>query len=241
MIELNPQIDRAALAERFRANGRVQIPDVLTLQSAQMVRALLLSGTKWGLVWQAGDAASVQALANRELTSPGAQEIVGRAGAATDEAARRGDYSFRFANYPVLQACLEGWDPGGPHDSLIEAMNMPDMLDLVRTVTGIPELVKADAQATLFAPNHFLGLHTDAHKGQGWRVAYVLNFAPEDWSPNWGGYLQFFDEEGNITFGWRPRFNVLNLMAVPCVHSVSYVPPFAPPGRVAITGWFRDL
>lgn len=241
MIELNSQIDHAALAERFKADGRVQIRDVLTLESAQRVRALLLSGTKWGLVWQAGEADGVESLTNRALISKDAQAIVSRAGAATDAAGARGDYSFRFANYPVLQACLEGWDPGGPHDSLIEAMNMPAMLDMVRAVTSIPGLTKADAQATLFAPNHFLGLHTDAHRGQGWRVAYVLNFAPDDWSPDWGGYLQFFDEDGNIICGWRPRFNVLNLMAVPCAHSVSYVPPFAPNGRAAITGWFRDL
>lgn len=140
----------------------------------------------------------------------------------------------------MLQAYLEQRAPGGPHDVLLECINTPEMLGLVRAITGIPELVKADAQASLFAGNHYLGLHSDAHKGQGWRVAYVMGFAPDDWQPDWGGYLQFFDERGDVVCGWKPRFNVLNLFAVPCPHAVSYVPPFAPNGRLSITGWFRD-
>lgn len=240
MLELNPKIDRAALAARFRAEGRVQVPDVLTLASAQAVRAMLLQRTRWELAWQAGEHSTAEIIPHSVLTGVGAQQAAAQVTAATDSAAQVGDYAFRFASYPILTAYLEGRDPGGPHDSLIEAMNTPEMLGLVRDVTGIAELVKADAQATLFLGNHFLGQHTDANKGLGWRIAYVLNLAPDEWHPNWGGYLQFYDEDGNITCGWRPRFNVLNLMAVPCSHAVSYVPPYAPPGRVAITGWFRD-
>jgi Rps23 Pro-64 3,4-dihydroxylase Tpa1-like proline 4-hydroxylase len=40
--------------------------------------------------------------------------------------------------------------------------------------------------------------------------------------------------------GYMPRFNTLNLFAVPQHHAVSFVPPFAPQGRIAISGWFRD-
>lgn len=240
MLELNGQIDREALAARFRAEGRVQVPDVLTRDSAERLRALLLQGTPWQLVWQAGKDASVQTIPNGLLAAPEGQARANAAGAATDAAAREGDYAFRFASYPILTALLEGWDRGGPHEAIIEGMNGEDMLGLAREVTGIPGLVKADAQATLFAPNHFLGLHTDAHKEQAWRVAYVLNLAPDNWHPDWGGYLQFFDENGDIVWGWRPRFNVLNLFAVPCAHAVSYSAPFAIPGRIAITGWFRD-
>jgi len=240
MLELNTQIDRKALAERFRAEGRVQVPDVLTHDSAERLRALLLQATPWQLVWQAGEDGTVETIATRQLSAPEAQAKGAQAAAATDTAARAGQYAFRFASYPILTAYLEGWDRGGPHETIIEGLNSPDVLELVREVTGIAELIKADAQATLFAPNHFLGKHTDANKGQGWRIAYVLNLAPDDWHPDWGGYLQFLDENGDITLGWRPRFNVLNLFAVPCAHSVSYVTPFAPPGRTAITGWFRD-
>jgi Rps23 Pro-64 3,4-dihydroxylase Tpa1-like proline 4-hydroxylase len=75
---------------------------------------------------------------------------------------------------------------------------------------------------------------------EGWEVAYVLNLAREDWHPDWGGYLLFLDEEGDVIEGFRPRFNALNLFRVPQSHSVSYVPPFAPIGRMAVTGWLRS-
>jgi len=112
-------------------------------------------------------------------------------------------------------------------------------MNFIREVTGLPSLVKADAQATLFAPGQFLGRHIDSHVAEGWLVAYVMNFA-KDWKPDWGGYLNFFDDDGDIVAGYRPRFNALNMFKVPRAHAVSFVPPFAPVGRFAITGWFRD-
>jgi len=210
----------------------VQVPDVLTRESAERLRALLHE-TPWELAWQAGAHSTPQAISNQLLAGANARAAADQAAQATDEAGRRGDYSCRFASYPILKAYLERRNPGGAHDALMEGMNMPDILDLVRQISGIAELVKADAQATMFAGNHFLGLHDDSNKGQGWRVAYVLNLAPDDWNPNWGGYLQFFDDRGDIVCGWRPRFNVLNLMAVPCPHAVKLCPPVRAggPGR----------
>ena len=67
-----------------------------------------------------------------------------------------------------------------------------------------------------------------------------MNFCAEEWRPDWGGYLNFYDDEGDVVAGYKPRFNALNLFAVPKKHNVTYVPPFAPVGRFAITGWFRD-
>jgi Rps23 Pro-64 3,4-dihydroxylase Tpa1-like proline 4-hydroxylase len=133
----------------------------------------------------------------------------------------------------------EGWDPGSPHENLLEHLNAPEFISLARDVTGIQDLIKADGQATLFAPNHYLGRHIDSHVAEGWEVAYVLNFAQADWHPDWGGYLLFLDDDGDVIEGFRPRFNALNLFKVPQAHAVSYVAPFAPLGRLAITGWLR--
>ena len=36
-----------------------------------------------------------------------------------------------------------------------------------------------------------------------------------------------------------PTFNALNLFAVPQLHSVSFVPPFAGALRFSVTGWLR--
>ncbi|QIK95399.1 hypothetical protein G7076_01875 [Sphingomonas sp. HDW15A] len=55
-----------------------------------------------------------------------------------------------------------------------------------------------------------------------------------------GGYLNFFDDSWDVTHAILPRFNTLNLFAVPQWHSVSEVSASAPIARYAITGWGRD-
>lgn len=238
LFDLNPQVDAQDHAARFARNGRTQIRDVLTAESAANLRAILARQTEWGIAWQAGSNGPnlLRGAELRAIPAERQREMV----STIHSAARQGHYAVRFTQYPILDAYLGKWDPGSPHDFVLEHINDRPWLDLVRTVTGIPELIKADAQATLFGPGDFLSVHTDSHVAEGWRVAYVLNLAIDDWKPDWGGYLNFLNAEGDIIEGWRPRFNALNLIRVPQPHQVTYVPPFAPMGRYAITGWFRD-
>jgi Rps23 Pro-64 3,4-dihydroxylase Tpa1-like proline 4-hydroxylase len=238
IFKLNPALDRDALAAAFACYGRVQVRDLLTDETAEEVYRILASSTPWGVGWQAGDAAKPQAVEAPELQqSRGAKQR--EIAQDTYKAAANREYAFQFARYPILDAYLGKWNEGGAHDVLLEYINSPDYLDFIRHVTGIPSITKGDAQATLFAPGHFLGRHIDSHVAEGWVVAYVMNFT-KDWQPDWGGYLNFFDEEGDIVAGYKPRFNALNMFKVPRAHAVSFVPPFAPVGRFAITGWFRD-
>ena len=238
LFELNPAIDREALAQRFADTGRVQVRDVLTPEAAREMLTVLARGTPWGMATGAGDENRQSFRAEQARTPQGAQ-AVNAAALQAEQNSARGEYGFRFAHYPILTAVQEGWDPGGAHEIMLEHINAPDFMQLARDITGIEALVKADGQATLFAPNHYLGRHIDSHVAEGWEVAYVLNFAREDWHPDWGGYLLFLDEEGDVIEGFRPRFNALNLFKVPQSHMVSYVPPFAPIGRMAVTGWLR--
>ncbi len=235
---LNQNIKRDQLAAEFAENGRVQICDVFEAETANGILQMLQQKTAWSLAWQAGmdgphyhRASGDAALTQAEL----------QAAQQRSYASAGGDgYAFTFGSYPMLQAYMEKWHPGSAHDYVLEHINDRPFLDLVRTVTNFSELKKADAQATFYGPGHFLAAHDDSHVSQGWRVAYVLNMCPIDWRPDWGGYLNFFDDKGDILAGWKPRFNTLNLFAVPQPHHVSYVPPFAPMARFAITGWFRD-
>ena len=234
LFTLNPRLDRQRLAEEFQVGGRIQVRDFLTEEAAREIREILARATPWEIAWQAGEDGpnAIRAAEVRDKRAPVARQ--------TAEAAGRGEYAFQYARYPMLDAYLEKWAPGGPHDLLLEHINSEDFLSFIRKVTGIDTIRKGDAQATLYAPGHFLGRHIDSHVAEGWRVAYVLNLAGDDWHPDWGGYLTFLDDDGDIIEGWRPRFNTLNLFAVPQSHAVSYVPPFAPPQRFAITGWVRD-
>ena len=240
LFALNDRTDRTELTHRFAQTGRVQIRDVLTAGSARELQSVLKAATPWGMAMQAGAGGTPESIDNATLRTEIGVDRANSGAAAAERASGRGDYGFRFANFNLVEAMQKGLPSDSPYLILLEHLNSEPFLDLVREVTGIPALFKADGQATLFARGHYLGRHIDSHVSEGWRVAYVLNLAPDDWHPDWGGYLTFLDEDGDIVEGWKPRFNVLNLFAVPQSHSVTYVPPFAPTGRLAVTGWFRD-
>lgn len=239
IFEVNGALDTADLAEQFARNRRIQIRNVLTDPTAEALRAALAQTTPWGMALQAADG-EPQDFRVEELRQQAHAQRAQALNKEVHEAAAKGHYSFRYARYPMVKAYQEGWNPGGLHDVLIEYINTEPFLELVRQVTRIPELKKADGQATLFGPQHFLGLHQDQQLDEGWRIAYVLNMTALEWRPDWGGYLLFFDDDGDVIEGYMPRFNTLNLFAVPQHHAVSFVPPFAPQGRIAISGWFRD-
>lgn len=238
LFDLNPQLDRDALAAVFAETGRVQIRDVLTEESARNLYQVIARETPWGLAWHAAADGphNVPQPELRALSHAAQAELQSK----LTSAMRGRDYAFLYAQYPMVHAYLQGWAPGGPHEIIVELINDLPLMELVRQVTHMPELTKADAQATLYAPGNFLAMHDDSHVAEGWRVAYVLNLCAEDWRPEWGGYLNFYNDDGDIVEGLRPRFNALNLFRVPQRHAVSYVPPFAPHARFAITGWFRD-
>jgi Rps23 Pro-64 3,4-dihydroxylase Tpa1-like proline 4-hydroxylase len=238
LLDINPALDRRALSRRFAADKRVQIRDVLTEETAANIHRILSRNTPWGLAWQAGKDGphNVPEPKLRQFGPQDAAQMQHKLVAAMSGR----DYGFAYGQYPMVLAYLEQWNAGGPHDALLELINDAPFLNLVREVTGLAELAKADAQATLYGPGQFLAAHDDSHVAEGWRVAYVLNMCAGDWRPEWGGYLLFYDEEGDVVTGFKPRFNTLNLFLVPQRHAVTFVPPFAPIGRYAITGWFRD-
>jgi Rps23 Pro-64 3,4-dihydroxylase Tpa1-like proline 4-hydroxylase len=119
----------------------------------------------------------------------------------------------------------------------VEFLNGPEFLNLIREITGIPQIAWADGQATLYRPGDFLTVHDDDARHAKRLVAYVLNLTPV-WRSDLGGVLQFIDDAGNIAEGYVPAFNVLNIFRVPAHHAVSAVTPFGGE-RYAITGWLH--
>lgn len=238
LLDLNPALDVAALARAFARDRRVQVRDALTETSARIVHRILAEETPWGLSWQAG-AQGPEDLRHRAVVDMSVAERRARAQALATTMRGKG-FAFAYASYGMVKAYVEKWDPDGPHDLLLEYLNDRPVMDLIRAITGVPGLVKATAQATMYSPDQFLAVHTDQESGAGRRVAYVLNLCAADWRPDWGGYLNFYNDDGDVIAGYRPRFNALNLFLVPQKHQVSYVPPFAAEARYAITGWFLD-
>jgi Rps23 Pro-64 3,4-dihydroxylase Tpa1-like proline 4-hydroxylase len=150
--------------------------------------------------------------------------------------ARRG-FQFYYHYFPIVEPYFQTPDQG-PLAALFEWLNSAAMLDFVRRVTGLADIRWADAHAAMYAPGQFLSSHDDLKPHLQRRAAYVLNFT-RDWRNDWGGYLQFFDEDGNVTAALKPGFNMLNMFTVPQEHSVGMVSPYAQGRRYSVTGWFR--
>lgn len=238
LLQINPNLDRAALAARFKIDGRVQIPDVLTIESAVALSEMLQRQTPWLLTWYAGTE-GVRNIKGEEIAAMTREES-----AAIErklvEAVHRSEFCYIYSNYPLDEAYEQGWYPGSPHEQLTEELRSEPFAELLRDISGHSEIIGADGYATIYGPGHFLSRHTD--EAADWRriVAYVLNLTYVAWNPEYGGYLTFYDEKGDVDLAIRPKFNTLNLFSIPQVHGVTRVAPFAPFGRAAISGWARD-
>lgn len=233
-LHVNRDLDLAAFRQRFRAQGHVQVPEPFAPEDAERLHRCLAGEVPWGFAWFDGGPRYLRAEQLKTLT---AEE-----GRALDRQIRtraREDYQYAYGTYPMLDAYLGRWDEVPLLDGFLEALNSEPVLELIRGLTGLDRVIKADAQATRFGPGQFLRRHVDTSPpDQEWLVAYVYNLTPE-WQPDWGGYLQFLDADDDIARGLKPRFNALNLLAVPQPHLVGQVSTFAGAARYAVTGWFR--
>ena len=144
----------------------------------------------------------------------------------------------QFLTPSISDAVEQKSNPDVELNSFLDFVNSDEMLDFVRTITQMKEIKFADCQATLYRPGHFLRAHNDDIEHAGRLLAYTFNFTPH-WDTDYGGILQFLDEEGDVDEGYSPKFNALNLFKIPTRHCVSYVTPFAAVGRYSLIGWFR--
>lgn len=234
MLAIAPDHDPASLAAAYRERGRLQIRSFLADESARDIEGLLKDETPWGLCFNQGDnVAGLRAADVAGLT----REKRGQITQAVAAGAREG-FQFFYRYYPLFTDYFDASRPHVPLFRVFEFINSAPFIGFMRDVTGHQDIQWADAHATCFEPGQFLMRHNDEMPGTHRRAAYVLNFT-RDWSPDWGGYLQFFDEAGDVERAFRPLFNAINLFEVPRDHSVEAVSPFARERRLSVTGWLR--
>ncbi len=236
MLRLHPRINPARLARQFHEKGRVQIHPFLEEEDARRLFACMSRRLEYVLVYN-DEKDEVHRLEPADFAAMPVEKRRRLLADIHERAARR--FQFFYGAYLLLENYLEGRGRELLVHRYLELVNSPPVLELLRTITGIPGLIKADAQVTRYGPHHFLGRHDDLVEGEHRRVAHTLHMTPQ-WRPDWGGYLQFFDANGDVEEAFRPRFNCLNLFRVPMSHAVQYVSPFAGAHRYAITGWCRD-
>lgn len=232
-----PSLDAAAAAREFRDRGRVRIADVLDAASAARLRACLVHDVPWRLVYNEGMKQVVvdeHELEQRDVVFQ--REILQRVLLRAQD-----EFQYLYRSFPMVTAYLQGEYPELFLHRVFEWLNEPATLEVLRRITGIDTLRKANAQATLYNPGHFLTVHDDSGLDkEKRRVAYVLSMT-KNWRTEWGGQLQFLTaKDGTAEEAWTPTFNTLALFRVPTWHIVTYVAPFAKEQRFAITGWLCD-
>ena len=228
--QLNPQIDRAALAKAFEQKGRVHIRNVLTEASAEHVHICLKDETGYGLCLNNGG----NARGLRNLTPQQREDYTQAAWREVGLEAFR----FLFDQHPLSLNGEPYADPNHYWAKMMAFLNGSEFLDLTRAVTGNETINYLDAQATLYRGGHFLTAHDDEVAGTNRLAAYVMSFTSA-WRPEWGGLLEFIDGDGQIEAGYMPDFNTLKIFRIPATHHVSIVAPYAAVGRYSIIGWLR--
>ncbi|HEX8444477.1 MAG TPA: 2OG-Fe(II) oxygenase family protein [Allosphingosinicella sp.] len=231
---LNPRLDRERLAEDFARRGRLHIPSFLDADGGDPLLQHLKARDDWRLVINQGEKLfELERKAQAQLTPVQLEQLE----TAVRQAARQG-FQFRFETIRVPDPEQERAKEGSLLSELAIFLSSYEVLGFFRQVTGRPEIAFADAQGTAYGPGHFLTVHDDEVAGKDRVAAYVLNLTPE-WRIDWGGLLMFHGADGHVEEAYAPRFNALNIFSVPQAHSVSYVTPFVPNRRYAVTGWLR--
>ncbi|HMI98168.1 MAG TPA: 2OG-Fe(II) oxygenase family protein [Micropepsaceae bacterium] len=228
--ELNPRLDRAALAKEFARAGRIHIPNVLTEPSALRLFRALQQETPWTLTLNKGPDFL-------DIEKPSPEERSRLAMGAFERARAPSAFQYFFDNHRLSRTGEPYADPNHYLGKLVAFMNAPHFLTFARELTGMEAIARTDAQATLYRPGDFLTMHDDKTGGHKRLAAYVLNMTPA-WRPDWGGILQFIDARGHIAEGYAPCFNALNVFRVPALHAVSQVALYGG-YRYSVTGWFH--
>ena len=228
VFELASGLDPKRLAEIYREFHRLQIRNFLSDESARNLHRELADSAEWRLTVNRGEEIRHFSLDHLSAWTDEQHALLERA------VTFGGRYGFQF-RYEVIR--LES-TTGEMLLAFRDFLSSPEVVELMREITGVDDISFADAHASRYQPGHFLTAHDDHQESMRRKAAYVLNLTPE-WRPDWGGLLQFYDASGNVSRAFTPGFNVLNIFRVPQTHSVSWVTPIAAAPRYAVTGWLR--
>jgi len=234
-LRLNGTLEPDAYRPVFRSHRRLHIPSILEPTSATALYARLAASPDWTRSFHVEGGKDVDIRVDElDVLSPEqrAEFEQTQIGSSTD------GVTYVFDSIRITAGLLDGRAGGKEFRMVQEFVNGPAFLDFMIRLTGDPRIAFADVMATRYLRGHFATAHEDAITGGRRLYAYVLNLTPQWWA-DWGGVLMFHDEDGHVAEGYVPKFNALNVFAVPQVHSVSMVSRLARDPRYSVTGWLH--
>jgi len=231
-IDINTAFSPELVHQQYVLDRRVRVANFLKADDASQLLQTLARETPFSSAFNIdGDNGVLSDTEMRQLSNDQIQSLQQK----IHENASRGS-GFLYGRHDITGRSAV--DTPAALTQFAELINAEPFLEQIRQISGHADILAASAQATRYLPGNFLTRHNDFHPSEGRRVAYVMNFSPQ-WHPDWGGMLQFFQDDGTPRDAWAPQFNSLVLFDVAHVHSVTFVAPFAKTPRFAVTGWFR--
>lgn len=231
---LNSSLDISQLADTYRIDQRVRVTDVLDPEVAQRLHTILAERVEYRLAYVAGE--QNLSITMEQLGALSPEQRRDLFGGLYAEASR--GVGFLYGRFHLSEIKNGAHEELEFLDEFYRFLNSDEMFAFIQGVTAIGDIRSADAQATAYRAGHFLTRHRDDLSGQQRRAAYVFGFS-QAWHPDWGGLLQFFEEDGTPRDAWMPQFNTLSLFGVGHIHSVTHIAPYAAAPRLSVTGWFR--
>lgn len=233
-FRLSGDLNLQDLHNSYEQSGRIQIKDAFDTIAVKHLAKNVNEGIPWTLHFNSES--GVYDLGIAEFASLEAVKLHALLKAIHSNAVQ--NFQFLFENFSVSDSYQAKRNLSHYVMHVFEYLNSDAFLNFARTLTGVPEIANVNAQLTNYRPGHFLTCHDDEVEGSNRVAAYVIGLT-DNWRADWGGLLHFIDDESNVTGGFTPRIGALNIFKVPQKHSVSCVSPFAPIGRLSLSGWFR--
>jgi Rps23 Pro-64 3,4-dihydroxylase Tpa1-like proline 4-hydroxylase len=231
---LNPELDRKQLAAQWAAEGRVRIENIFDADVAERIHNTMKTKVPFRFVFHVDGKSETRT--QQEMTSMSPEEARELHNKLMRGAAR--GIGFFYCGYMIGHRDDETGDEDLEFlNSIFDYVNGEEMMSFVSEITGYDDLKSAAAQYTRYTVGQFLTRHRDETENKR-RLAFVFGFT-RNWHPDWGGLLQFYEEDGTPRDAWTPAFNTVSMFDIRHIHSVTYVAPYALEPRLSLTGWFR--
>lgn len=234
-LRLSSTLQPEAYRSAFKSHRRLHIPSILEPESAAELYTRLVDTADWTRSVHLGPGKDVD-IPVHELDALSAEERAELERSLLNSNVH--GVSYIFDTVRISGALIDGRSLSEPMRAIHDFVNGRDFLDFMTRLTGDDRVAFADVMATRYMRGHFATAHADELPDQRRLYAYVLNLAP-DWRADWGGVLMFLDDDGHVAEGYVPKFNALNVFAVPQTHAVSAVSRLARAPRLSITGWIH--
>jgi hypothetical protein len=110
----------------------------------------------------------------------------------------------------------------------------PDFLFFIRSITASPNARVADAKSLRQSAGKTAS--GDSYEFPKTALASFEISLSKTWRTDWGGVMVFFDDEGNVSEGYAPAFNSLNLFVPAKPFLITQLATYAGSQRLSIVG-----